>query len=148
MEQRRLVEKDPKLKKDDLLVLAGGGGFIAGSLARYFSNKGFTRIRAVDKKPLPDWYQRVPGVESLCLDVSQEENCRRVCEGAVEVYNLAADMGGMGFIERFRIECLRTILINTHMIEAAYGQAASVTSTPPRPAPTTPPSKRTPTSAR
>ena len=53
-------------------------------------------------------------------------NCRRVCEGAVEVYNLAADMGGMGFIERFRVECLRSILINTHMIEAAYraGRAA------------------------
>ncbi len=78
----------------------------------------------MDKKPLPDWYQRVPGVECLCLDVSQEENCRRVCEGAVEVYNLAADMGGMGFIERFRIECLRSILINTHMIEAAYRAGA------------------------
>jgi nucleoside-diphosphate-sugar epimerase len=107
-------------QKDDLIVITGAGGFIAGSLTRYFHDRGFTRIRAVDKKPLPDWYQRVPGVESLCLDVSQEENCRRVCEGAVEVYNLAADMGGMGFIERFRIECLRTILINTHMIEAAY----------------------------
>ena len=65
------------------------------------------RIRAVDKKPLPDWYQRTPGVECLCLDVSRGGNCRRVCEGAVEVYNLAADMGGMGFIERFRIQCLR-----------------------------------------
>ena len=84
-----------------------------------FHEKGFTRIRAVDKKPLPDWYQRVDGVESLCLDVSEEANCHRVCEGAVEVYNLAADMGGMGFIERFRVQCLRSILINTHMIEAA-----------------------------
>lgn len=107
-------------KQDELIVITGAGGFIGGSLARYFHDKGFARIRAVDKKPLPDWYQRVPGVECLCLDVSREENCRRVCEGAVEVYNLAADMGGMGFIERFRIECLRSILINTHMIEAAY----------------------------
>ena len=111
-------------QKDDLIVITGAGGFIAGSLARYFHDRGFTRIRAVDKKPLPDWYQRVPGVECLCLDVSEEENCRRVCEGAVEVYNLAADMGGMGFIERFRIECLRSILINTHMIEAAYRAGA------------------------
>ena len=78
----------------------------------------------MDKKPLPEWYQRVPGVECLCLDLSHEENCRRVCEGAVEVYNLAADMGGMGFIERFRVECLRSILINTHMIEAAYRAGA------------------------
>ena len=112
------------LNKDDLIVLGGAGGFIAGALARYFHDQGFTRIRAVDKKPLPEWYQRVPGVECLCLDLSNEKNCRRACEGAVEVYNLAADMGGMGFIERFRIECLRSILINTHMIESAYRAGA------------------------
>lgn len=112
------------LKKDDLIVLGGAGGFIAGALARYFHDQGFTRIRAVDKKPLPLWYQRVPGVECLCLDLSHEDNCRRACEGAVEVYNLAADMGGMGFIERFRVECLRSILINTHMIESAYRAGA------------------------
>jgi len=112
------------LKKDDLIVITGAGGFIAGALARYFREQGFTRIRAVDKKPLSQWYQRVPGVESLCLDLSYEENCRRVCEDAVEVYNLAADMGGMGFIERFRVECLRSILINTHMIESAYRAGA------------------------
>jgi nucleoside-diphosphate-sugar epimerase len=106
--------------KDDLIVIGGAGGFIAGALTRYFHDQGFTRIRAIDKKPLPAWYQRVPGVESLCLDLSDRESCIRACEGAVEVYNLAADMGGMGFIERFRIECLRSILINTNLIEAAY----------------------------
>jgi len=110
--------------KDCMIVITGAGGFIAGSLVRYFHDRGFTRIRAVDKKPLPDWYQRVGGVECLCLDVSREENCRRVCEGAAEVYNLAADMGGMGFIERFRVQCLRSILINTNMIEAAYRAGA------------------------
>ena len=120
MEPKRLIEKDPPLKKDDLIVITGAGGFIAGNLALYFTKKGFTNIRAVDKKPLYEWYLHVPGVENLCLDVSHEENCHRVCEGAVEVYQLAADMGGMGFIERFRVECLRSILINTHMIEAAY----------------------------
>jgi nucleoside-diphosphate-sugar epimerase len=112
------------LSKDDLIVIGGAGGFIAGALARYFHDQGFTRIRAVDKKPVHKWYQRVPGVESLCLDLSEEKNCRRACEGAVEVYNLAADMGGMGFIENFRIECLRSILINTHMIESAYRAGA------------------------
>jgi len=112
------------LKKDDQIVIAGAGGFIAGSLARYFHNQGFTCIRAIDKKPLPEWYQVTDGVESLCLDLSDDYNCRKACEGAVEVYNLAADMGGMGFIERFRIECLRSILINTHMIEAAYRAGA------------------------
>ena len=113
-----------ELKKGDLIVIAGAGGFIAGSLARYFHDRGFTRIRAIDKKPLPEWYQRVPGVECLCMDLSIEANCKKACEGAVEVYNLAADMGGMGFIERFRIECLRSILINTHMIESAWRAGA------------------------
>ena len=106
--------------KNDLIVVAGAGGFIAGALTRYFHDKGFQKIRAVDKKPLPQWYQIVPGVERLCLDLGQEENCRRVCEDAAEVYNLAADMGGMGFIEHNRVECLRSILINTHLLESAY----------------------------
>jgi GDP-D-mannose 3',5'-epimerase len=106
--------------KDDQIVVTGAGGFIAGALVRYFHAQGFTHIRAIDKKPLPHWYQRVKGVESLSLDLSYRDNCTRACEGAVEVYNLAADMGGMGFIERFRVECLRSILINTHMIESAY----------------------------
>ncbi len=110
--------------QNELIVITGAGGFIGGALVRYFTARGFTRIRAVDRKPLPEWYQRVPGVECLCLDCSDEETCRRVCEGATEVYNLAADMGGMGFIERFRIACLRSILINTHMIEAAYRAGA------------------------
>jgi len=103
-----------EMKKDDLIVIAGAGGFIAGTLVKYFKDKGFTRIRAIDKKPLPMWYRRIPGVENLSLDLSKEDNCYRVCEGAAEVYNLAADMGGMGFIENFRVECLRSILINTH----------------------------------
>ena len=124
METKRLVEKDPPLRRDDLLVITGAGGFIAGNLVKYFRKRGFTRIRAVDKKPLDEWYLRNPGVENLALDVSDETNCRRVCEGAVEVYNLAADMGGMGFIERFRVECLRSILINTHLLEAAYRAGA------------------------
>ncbi len=114
----------PSAGKDDLLVIAGAGGFIAGNLVAYFRDKGFTRIRAIDKKPLHEWYRVTPGVESLCLDLSEEMNCRRACEGAFEVYNLAADMGGMGFIETHRVECLRSILINTHMVESAYRAGA------------------------
>ena len=124
MKAKLVTAKSSGLKSDEQIVITGAGGFIAGALVRYFHVQGFTRIRAVDKKPLPEWYQITPGVESLCLDVSDEANCRRVCEGAVEVYNLAADMGGMGFIERFRIACLRSILVNTHMIEAAYRAGA------------------------
>lgn len=110
--------------KDRMIVITGAGGFIGGALARYFHDNGFAQIRAVDKKPLPEWHQRVPGVESLCMDVSIEGNCVRACQGATEVYNLAADMGGMGFIEQYRIECLRSVLINTHMIEAAWRAGA------------------------
>jgi GDP-D-mannose 3',5'-epimerase len=115
----------PGLKKSDLIVIGGAGGFIGGSLTRYFHERGFTNIRAVDKKPLPLWYQLIEGVESLNMDLSQEANAIRAVEGAVEVYNLAADMGGMGFIERYRVECLRSILINTHMLEASYKAGVS-----------------------
>ena len=112
------------MEKNDLIVVGGAGGFIAGALVRYFHDKGFTRIRAVDKKPLGEWYQRTPGVESLSLDLSDPQNCARAVEGAAEVYNLAADMGGMGFIERHRVDCLRSVLINTHLIEAAWRAGA------------------------
>jgi GDP-D-mannose 3',5'-epimerase len=110
---------DRRPKRDDLIVIAGAGGFIAGALARHFHDLGYTRIRAVDRKPLPEWYQQVPGVESLSMDLSEKENAIRAVEGATEVYNLAADMGGMGFIEHFRVECLRSILVNTHLTEAS-----------------------------
>lgn len=120
METTKSNDEKRELRKDDLIAVTGAGGFIGGSLVRYFHEKGFSRIRAVDKKPLQQWYQRIAEAENLCLDVSTEGASRRVCEGAKEVYNLAADMGGMGFIEHFRVECLRSVLINTHMIEAAH----------------------------
>jgi nucleoside-diphosphate-sugar epimerase len=120
MDKQLPTRRNGAMKMDDLIVITGAGGFIAGALTRYFHEKGFRRICAIDKKPLPKWYQRVPGVESLCMDLSERDNCVRACEGAREVYNLAADMGGMGFIERFRVECLRSILITTNLIEAAY----------------------------
>jgi nucleoside-diphosphate-sugar epimerase len=108
------------MKKDDLIVITGAGGFIAGALTRYFTEKGFTNIRAVDKKPIDQWYQTVDGVENVPdCDLNFRDNCYKVCEGAVEVYNLAADMGGMGFIENNKAECMLTVLISTHMLMAA-----------------------------
>jgi GDP-D-mannose 3',5'-epimerase len=121
-QQRRATHT---LKKDDQIVITGAGGFIAGALTRHFHDQGFTRIRAIDKKPLAEWYQRIPDVVSLSLDLSYRENCRKAVEGAVEVYNLAADMGGIGFIEKYRVKCMRSILINTHMVEAAYQAGAA-----------------------
>jgi len=120
MKKQLIAATYPGREKDDLILIAGAGGFIGGSLTRYFHDQGFTSIRAVDKKPLPLWYQKVSGVECLCLDLSEPHNCKRAVEGAVEVYNLAADMGGMGFIERFRVECLRSILITTHLLEESF----------------------------
>ena len=73
------------MNKDMLIVITGAGGFIGGNLAKYFSDKGFTRIRAVDKKPICEWYLCLPGVENLCLDCSREENCNRICEHAAKV---------------------------------------------------------------
>jgi nucleoside-diphosphate-sugar epimerase len=125
MSENLIGATHPGMKKDDLIVIGGAGGFIGGSLIRYFKEQGFTHLRAVDKKPLPMWYQVMEGVENLNLDLSVEKNAVRAVEGAVEVYNLAADMGGMGFIERYRVECLRSILINTHMLEAAYKAGVS-----------------------
>ncbi len=120
MKTNAQVHINRKLELDDLIVIAGAGGFIAGALTRHFHDLGYTRIRAIDRKPLPEWYQRVPGVESISMDLGEKENAIKAVEGAAEVYNLAADMGGMGFIEHFRVECLRSILVNTHLIEASW----------------------------
>src|SRR5689334_16055899 len=120
MKQNSQLRIDRGLNRADLILVTGAGGFIGGALTRYFHDLGYTRIRAVDRKPLPEWYQRTDGVECLSMDLAEKENAIRAVEGAVEVYNLAADMGGMGFIEHFRVECLRSVLVNTHLVEAAY----------------------------
>jgi GDP-D-mannose 3',5'-epimerase len=116
---------DTGIKSDDLIVICGAGGFIGGNLVRYFGGKGFTRIRAVDMKPLSAWYLRAPGAENVCYDVSQEDHCRRVCEGATAIYNLAADMGGMGFIERYQsdpdVRALKESDAYPAMAERGYG---------------------------
>src|ERR1700739_4748415 len=122
--KQAIAHNKRKLRTDHLTVITGAGGFIGGNLVKHFRDKGFTRLRAVDKKPVEQWDLCSAGGEDLRLASRKEEACQRACDGASEVYNLAADMGGMGFIERFRVECLRSILINTHMIEAAYQAGA------------------------
>ena len=104
---------------NDLILVCGAGGFIGGHLVADLRRQGFQQIRAVDIKPLDDWYQVFPDVENLRLDLQEKEACRIATRDAAIVYNLAADMGGMGFIENNRALCMLSVLINTHMMMAA-----------------------------
>jgi len=105
------------------ILVCGAGGFIGGHLVRDLLRQGFTNIRAVDQKPFEAWYQRCDEVENLQLDLSRLDACDTAVNGAQIVYNLAADMGGMGFIELNKALCMLTVLINTHLLIAArkYG---------------------------
>jgi nucleoside-diphosphate-sugar epimerase len=105
--------------KDSLILVAGGGGFIGGHLVSHFRGQGYTRIRSVDVKPLDQWYQTFDDVENVQADLKLRDACRAACKGVSEVYNLAADMGGMGFIENNKALCMLSVLINTHLLQAA-----------------------------
>lgn len=105
--------------KSDLIVVAGAGGFIGGHLVADLLRQGHRQIRAVDIKPFREWYQLFPEVDNKQLDLSIKENCWSALKGASEVYNLGADMGGMGFIENNKALCMLSVLINTHLLLAA-----------------------------
>ena len=100
------------------IIVAGAGGFIGGHLTKALNAMGHT-VRAVDIKPLNKWYQVHSGVENMILDLRIKENCYQAVNGCNEVFNLAADMGGMGFIETHKAACMLSVLINTHMLMAA-----------------------------
>jgi GDP-D-mannose 3',5'-epimerase len=102
-----------------LIVVTGAGGFIGGSLVAALRARGHGNIRAVDIKPREEWYQGFEDVENLTLDLNLKGNCEIAAEGAWEIYNLAANMGGMGFIESNKALCMLSVLINTHMLQAA-----------------------------
>ncbi|HWB10179.1 MAG TPA: NAD-dependent epimerase/dehydratase family protein [Pirellulales bacterium] len=104
---------------DELILVAGGGGFIGGHLVADLLRRGHKRIRAVDIKPVGEWYQVFPHVENVVADLKSLEHCVDACRGVAEVYNLAADMGGMGFIENNKALCMLSVLINTHLLLAA-----------------------------
>ena len=103
----------------DMAMVTGAGGFIGGNLVADLRARGYKRVRAVDIKPLHEWYQRFEDVENLSLDLNLKENCEKVTEAARDIYNLAANMGGMGFIEHNKALCMLSVLINTHMLQAA-----------------------------
>ncbi len=109
--------------KTKKIVVCGGGGFIGGHLIADLLKQGQRDIRAVDIKPFEEWYQRFPETENLELDLQDKSACEQSLKGTAVVYNLAADMGGMGFIENNRALCMLSVLINTHLLMAAkkYG---------------------------
>jgi len=113
------------MHRDDLVVVTGAGGFIGGALVGSLRQQGYKRIRAVDVKPLEHWYQNFPDVENLTLDLNLKQNCETVARGAREIYNFAANMGGMGFIEHNKALCMLSVLINTHMLQAALKEGVS-----------------------
>ena len=105
-------------------VVCGAGGFIGGHLVRSLLSNGVRVIRGVDIKPVGEWYQSSEGVENLALDIKDIENCRRAAKGADLIFQLAADMGGMGFIENNKALCMLSVLTNTHMLLAARDAGA------------------------
>ena len=107
------------MERSDLVLVTGAGGFIGGHLVAELRRRGHRRIRAVDIKPFDEWYQTFDDVDNRSLDLREIGACHQSANGARYVFNLAADMGGMGFIELHKAECMLTVLINTHMLMAA-----------------------------
>ena len=104
---------------EPVILVAGAGGFIGGHLVGHLLQQGKGEIRAVDIKPIDQWYQVFDGVQNVEADLMDRAECQAACRNAGEVYNLAADMGGMGFIENNRARCMLSVLINTHLLMAA-----------------------------
>ena len=104
---------------DGLVLVTGAGGFIGGHLVADLRQRGASSIRAVDLKPVSEWYQAFPDVENLTLDLRDLDACRQAAAGADAAFNLAADMGGMGFIELNKAACMLSVLINTHLLMAS-----------------------------
>jgi GDP-D-mannose 3',5'-epimerase len=116
---KAVVASQHAISPADRILVAGAGGFIGGALMAHLQSRGFHRIRAVDNKPIGQWHQRPAAVEYVQADLRERDACYRVTDGVDHVFNLAADMGGMGFIEYHKADCMLTVLISTHLLLAA-----------------------------
>jgi nucleoside-diphosphate-sugar epimerase len=106
------------------VMVAGAGGFIGGHLVAALLEDGES-VRAIDCKPQDHWFQLHDDAENLSLDLRRRDNCFRAADAVSQIYNLAADMGGMGFIESNKAACMLSVLINTHLLEAAREEDVS-----------------------
>jgi nucleoside-diphosphate-sugar epimerase len=105
-------------------LVAGAGGFIGGHLVAELLRDEGTAVRAVDVRPLDEWHQCFAQAESLQLDLSGLDACLAAVDGADDVYNLAADMGGVGYLTSHRVPCMLSVLINTNLLRAAQERPA------------------------
>jgi GDP-D-mannose 3', 5'-epimerase len=105
--------------KGKKVAVCGAGGFIGGHLVKSLLDNGIDVVRAVDIKPIDDWYQTSKGVENLSLDLKDKDSAYQAAKGVSAIFQLAADMGGMGFIENNKALCMLSVLTNTHMLMAA-----------------------------
>jgi nucleoside-diphosphate-sugar epimerase len=105
--------------RDAHVLVCGAGGFIGGHLVNKLFAEGAASVRAVDIKPLSEWYQANPAADNRVLDLQLREACQEAAQGIEGVFQLAADMGGMGFIENNKALCMLSVLTNTHMLVAA-----------------------------
>src|SRR5262249_2024372 len=104
--------------KSERIVVCGGGGFIGGHLVADLLRQG-KKVRAVDVKPLEEWFQVFADAENRQLDLREKSACEEAVRDVTLVYNLAGGMGGMGFIENNKALCMLSVLINTHLMMAA-----------------------------
>lgn len=100
------------------ILVAGSGGFIGGHLVNSLVKSGHN-VRAIDLKPMNEWFQVQGSAENIVSDLRETEASRRAVEEVDIVYNLACDMGGMGFIENHKAECMVSVLINTNLLESS-----------------------------
>ena len=105
--------------KNARVLVCGAGGFIGGHLVRRLYEAGAAEVRAVDIKPFHAWHQLHSEADNLVLDLQRREACQHAASGMDAVFQLAADMGGMGFIENHKALCMLSVLISTHMLIAA-----------------------------
>ncbi len=103
------------------ILVAGGGGFIGGHLVQRLEGEGH-EVRSVDVKPTAEWFQQSGTAENLVLDLTEKDACLKAVDGVDRIYNLACDMGGMGFIENNKAACMISVLINTHLLMAAQAK--------------------------